>query len=215
MYKAFLIDLDGTLLNNLPFYINAYQKTLSFFGLSLSKKEIVEHCLGRKEIDACTYLGIPEKFEEYRKVYSENKRLLFQDIHLFPGAEDFLNRAKDKEVVLVLNSIARRWYVDMVLSKVPILKYFEATLSFDDVRDPKPSPDPVLKIEGLFKISPQDCLVIGDALGDIEMGKAAGSKTVLFFPKENQDIYGSEWAKELQSDFVVDSFEALETLVFS
>jgi len=171
--------------------------------------------LGRKEIDVCTYLGIPEKFEEYGRVYSENKRLLFQDISLFPGAEDFLTLAKGKGIVLVLNTIARRWYLDMVLSKVPVQNYFKTTISFDDVRDPKPSPDQVLKIEEMYKIQPQECLVIGDARSDIEMGKAAGSKTVLFFPTENQEIYGSEWAKELQPDFVVESFEELGKLVFS
>ncbi len=214
MYKAFLIDLDGTLIDSLPFYIKVYEKTLDAFGFSPTKEEIVRNCLGKKEMDVCNYLGISEKFEDYKKIYSENKRNLFHDISIFPGAEDFLKQASTNSVLLALNSIAHRWYVDMALTKTGLEHPFDTIISFEDAGNPKPSADPVFKVAEIFKIRPEECLVIGDGLGDIKMGKAAGAKTVLFFPKENQRIYGANWAKELKADFVVKSFEELSKLLF-
>jgi phosphoglycolate phosphatase-like HAD superfamily hydrolase len=43
--------------------------------------------------------------------------------------------------------------------------------------EPKPSPQPVLKIAEAFGLAPAELLVVGDYIFDVEAGRAAGART--------------------------------------
>ena len=52
--------------------------------------------------------------------------------------------------------------------------------------EPKPSPQPVLKIAELLGLTPAELLVVGDYLFDVQSGRAAGSPTA--FVKNHRGI---------------------------
>jgi len=65
-----------------------------------------------------------------------------------------------------------------VLGALDLLKYFDCVLGGDSLAEKKPSPAPILNVLSRFDMRPEEALIIGDSIYDIEAGRAAGVKTV-------------------------------------
>ncbi len=213
MITAVLFDFDGTLSNSLGTYIKVYRQTLSAFGFNLSDEEIVKRCFAKKEEEICDFLGISEKTDEFRKLYFESKHELLQENLLFPDALDLLKDLRRTDIKMGIVTFTRRWYIDKMVDQLDIRRFFDSILSFDDVINAKPDPEMVIKsCENLY-ISPLNTIVVGDSKGDIMMGRAAGVKTALYFPKENQKFYNLDSLKETKPDFIVSSLSELKSII--
>lgn len=139
MIKALLFDLDGMLVDTLPLYLQSYRKALKEQGFDLTDKEIINTCFGKTEQTICNNLGIPDKVEAFTKTYFSGVKNHFNLGKLFPGAEDILKIAKEKQIKLGIISFAYRWYVDEIIKRLDLKKYFDCIIGFNDVKNPKPS----------------------------------------------------------------------------
>lgn len=54
---------------------------------------------------------------------------------------------------------------------------FAAVVTDDDVRAPKPDPEGILAALREMRIAPADAVYVGDSLGDLRAGRAAGTRT--------------------------------------
>ena len=75
---------------------------------------------------------------------------------------------------------------------------FDAVVGSDDVTQPKPHPEPVLKAIGLLGADPSGTVFIGDSRHDIECGRIAGVRTaaVLWGPFDRahlEDLHPDYW----------------------
>lgn len=73
--------------------------------------------------------------------------------------------------------------------------------------EPKPSPDGIIKIAKQWRCECSDLLMVGDYLYDIESGKNAGAKTVLFVSTEETPPYA------FQADHVIRNMADLINLL--
>jgi phosphoglycolate phosphatase-like HAD superfamily hydrolase len=71
---------------------------------------------------------------------------------------------------------------------------------------PKPHPAGLLKLCEIWRVDPADVLFVGDFLHDINAGRAAGVRTVLFAPG-NLPHYAR------LADFCISSFAEAERLI--
>ena len=46
-YKAFLFDLNGTMINDMPYHIKAWHRILNEFGANLSIEKVKQECYGK------------------------------------------------------------------------------------------------------------------------------------------------------------------------
>ncbi len=212
MFKAVLFDFDGTLADTLGMYIKAYRRVLTHYGFNFADEEIVSKCFGKKEKDICEAAGIPDQAEEFRKMYYAFKHDLLVENKLFPDTLDVLKHFHRNGVKMGVATFASRWYIDKMVDQLDIRRFFEQILSFDDVKNPKPDPEMVTKLCETLGVRPEDSLVVGDSKGDILMGKAAGAKTALFFPKENELFYQLEELKKTEPDFTISNLKELKDL---
>jgi len=211
--KAMLFDLDGTLVDTLPLYIKSYSKALIDQGFYFSDKEIVERCFGKTEDDICTKLEIPEQTDIFRKTYFQGVQNHFVEGNLFPGVLDYLVYAKDMGMKLGVISFAYRWYVDRILEKLDIQKYFDIVIGFDDVKNPKPNPEAINIACEKLEIMPDEVLMIGDSKSDVMMGNAGGTKTALFHPDGHGIFYDINTLKESNPTFTISNFSELIKLI--
>lgn len=191
MINTVLFDFDGTLADSLPYYVVAYQKTLEDVGIAFSDKQVVDTCFGKTEEAVCEKLGLPLSGQQFRDSYFAHIRKVFVNVPLYEGAYDLLNDLKSREINIGLITFAHRWYMDWMLERLSLKNVFDVTISFNDVKRPKPEPEAVLNASELLGVAPEQCLVVGDAASDIKMGKTAGSKTALViteFPKKYYDV---------------------------
>jgi phosphoglycolate phosphatase-like HAD superfamily hydrolase len=70
----------------------------------------------------------------------------------------------------------------------------------------KPRPEPVLHIMDLWSMRPEEILVVGDFIHDLECGNAAGAYSCFFHNPDTKSY--SEFA-----DFSVKSYDELEKLL--
>ena len=208
-FKAIIFDLDGTIVNTLPFYIEAYDLTYKYFGFNLTRKQIINN-FPVKLIDQCQNLGISNRQEEFKRIYLENTYRIFTKIKLFDGFIETINFIKTKNIKTAIVSFAFRDYVDFIVNKFSLKNYFDLIISFNDVKKAKPDPEAVLVVGKKLKIIPSKIIIVGDAESDMLMGKTAGSKTCLFYPKENHEIYPFEKIKNISADFKVELLKEIK-----
>jgi HAD superfamily hydrolase (TIGR01509 family) len=99
-----------------------------------------------------------------------------------PGALQLLAAVHGAGIPAALVTSTHRRLTEIALDTMG-RKFFAATVCGDEVRRPKPAPDPYLQAAALIGKSPQDCVAIEDSPLGVASAEAAGC-AVLAVPSE-------------------------------
>lgn len=180
-YKAFLFDLNGTMINDMPYHIKAWYKILNDLGANISMERMKEECYGKNH--ELLERIFPGRFSEKEKdQMSLEKEKQYQHnfkphLQLLPGLREFLQHSYEAGIKMAIGSAAIMFNIDFVLDNLGIRNYFEALISADDVQNSKPDPETYLKCAKKLNIEPGNCLVFEDAPKGVESAFNAGMKT--------------------------------------
>lgn len=176
-----LFDLDGTLINSTNaivgcFYHSFKELNFNFPGNTEDIKneigyplEIMYENLGVKKDNVWEFVTSYKK--EYRKISLEQTSLLPNAIQSIKLAYSFAKLA-----IVTTKTTA---YTLPLLEHLDIMKYFETMIGRQEVINPKPHPEPVLKCLEIMQIKPsKDVYIIGDTKLDLIAGNEAGINTV-------------------------------------
>jgi HAD superfamily hydrolase (TIGR01509 family) len=94
-----------------------------------------------------------------------------------PGARSLLAELRAAGVPLALVSSSYRRLVDAVLGHLPA-GTFATSVAGDEVRRPKPSPEPYVTAAARLGVDPRDCVVLEDSPTGVAAGEAAGAVVV-------------------------------------
>lgn len=181
--KAFLFDLNGTMIDDMQYHITAWHEILNKLGANLSIERVKEECYGKnnellerifpgrfsaEEKDAMSYA----KEEAYQQTY---KPLL----KLIPGLGTFLATAHQQQIKMAIGSAAIMFNINFVLDNLSLHQYFPVIVSADDVEKSKPHPETYLKCAAALDVLPEECIVFEDALKGVESAANAGMKSVV------------------------------------
>jgi beta-phosphoglucomutase len=184
-YKAFLFDLNGTMIDDMSYHADAWQDLLNNdLKRNFSRGEVEEQMYG-KNSEVLTRLFGKRKFSPMRMdelSYEKEKR--YQDAYrphlaLINGLDAFLTKAKEQGIVMAIGSAAVSFNIDFVLDNLHIRDYFKAVVSADDVNVSKPDPETFLKAAHLLQVEPAECIVFEDAPKGVEAAQNAGMKSVV------------------------------------
>ncbi|MDB5013056.1 MAG: HAD-superfamily hydrolase [Daejeonella sp.] len=183
--KAFLFDLNGTMIDDMEFHAKAWYRILNNdLGAELSYDEVKSHMYGKNSEllvrifgkdhftdEEITGLSI-EKEKGYQKEY-------FPHLRLIAGLDSFLEKAKNHQISMAIGSAAIPFNIDFVVDNLNIRHYLGAIVSADDVKDSKPDPETFLKAAELLGVDPSNCIVFEDAPKGVESAQNAGMKCVV------------------------------------
>ena len=181
--KAFLFDLNGTMVDDMQYHIQAWHKILNDLGADISLARMKEECYGKNE--ELLERIFPGRFTEAEiKQMSFDKESQYQQhfkpfLKLLPGLDDFLKKAFDHQIPMAIGSAAIMFNIDFVLDNCQIRSYFQALISAESVKESKPDPETFLTCQQLLKVKPQDCIVFEDSVKGVESAKHAGMNTVV------------------------------------
>jgi HAD superfamily hydrolase (TIGR01549 family) len=177
MLKAIVFDYNGVLLNDLEYQIESYWQAGLDRGFDLSR-DTVKHYISfppvqKKdlyfgEISEADWKSIFDLKEKYYYELIDTKDILFPDVE-----QILASLARQFKLALVSNTI--RSLFERTFPR-HLADLFQVTLFVDEVKEPKPSPQPLLSIFQTLDVSKDECCYVGDSVEDIRMAKAAGVK---------------------------------------
>ena len=195
-YKAFLFDLNGTIIDDMDYHIAAWYKIFNELGADKSMEETKLECYGKNhEVIERVF---PGRFSEAEKdKMSIEKEKKYQEafrphLKLIQGLDNFFAKAHQRQIRMGIGSAAIMFNIDFVLDGLQIRKYFDAIVSADDVIKSKPDPETFLRCAQLLNVEPGDCLVFEDSPKGTESALQAGMKcvalTTMHRPEEFDDV---------------------------
>jgi HAD superfamily hydrolase (TIGR01549 family) len=187
--KGLIFDMDGTL--TVP--LIDFKKMRQELNIPEKGGDLAEIINSWPEPRRGQAWKIIEKFEIYA---IENNRLQ-------AGVEDALKRFAQANIHLAIITRNTTRSTKALLAKLSVKFDPVLTREFPHI---KPAPEPVLHILDAWQIKPDECMMIGDYIHDIESANAAGAFSCYF---KNPNM--KHWE---EADFTVSSYQELENLVF-
>lgn len=180
MIKAVLFDFDGVVVNSMPQHLVAWKYAFKKYGFDFEdfdflKREgrgveaLVTDLVREKGIDTGL---VPQLMKHKIEYYDRHLNLEFYD-----GFLDTLEMLKSKQIRMAIVTGGSRNRVEYVIQK-HLDGYFELTVTADDVKETKPSPEPYIKAAALLGLDKNKCLILENAPLGIEAARKAGITVV-------------------------------------
>ncbi len=186
--RAVLFDMDGTVTK--PYIDFAAIRTAIGVPASMA---ILEHL---DTLDDAARMRARAVLTEYESDAAHNSELN-------EGAREVLDHLRVRGLPTGIITRNNPNSVRIVCDKHGLR--FDVVITPEDA-PPKPSPEPVRLAARRLGLAPEEALVVGDYLFDIQSGAAAGSRTVLL-------TNGRELAFACEADFVIECLTELIDLV--
>ena len=178
--KVILFDLDGTLIDSTDAILHCFFKSFKESRYKLPNKEEIKSLIGYPLDVMYHKLGIDEKeiwdfVDRYKQCY---RKISTSMTTLLPSAIESLELAsKYARLGIVTTKTAR--YSKILLEYMNVMKYFEVLIGREDVTNPKPHHEPIIKALN-FMNTPyhKDIYMIGDTILDLQSAKNANIKGI-------------------------------------
>ncbi len=181
-YQAFIFDLNGTIIHDMPYHVKVWKDIVNELGANLTLEETQAQCYGKNQ-DLLERV-FPGRFnnEEKDKIGFEKENRYQSwyknDMKLIAGLDSFLAKAQAANIPMAIGSAAIMFNINFILDGTQTHQYFKSIVSADDVVNSKPDPETFLKNAQTLGIAPENCLVFEDAPKGIEAAQRAGMPAV-------------------------------------
>lgn len=188
-FAAVLFDCDGVLVDSETITNRVLRDMLEERGWSMTLEECMAFFVGktvreeRVEIERRT--GQPFSEEWMQRFYAQRNADLAAQLQIVPGAAEAVRAAHAEcQGRIACASGADRFKVEMQLSKVGLMPYFEGRIfSGHEMPRSKPAPDVYLAAAQHVQTPPAQCLVIEDTVPGVTAGVAAGAEVWALCPQ--------------------------------
>ena len=177
--KGFIFDLDGTLLDSEPLYLQADIMLLKEYGITFTK-EMKEKYIGG---------GNLEEMKDFKNIYSDvihdtieelvNKKnkiyldIISQGIPIYEKMFNMLKYVKSLGFKTALASGTSQNVLESIISNLNLESYFDTFLSTELVKASKPNPLVFLESLKRLGINNNECVVFEDSCHGVIAAKRA------------------------------------------
>jgi beta-phosphoglucomutase len=209
--KAFLFDMDGTLVNTEPVGPQVFAELFKKYGVIVTQDESeLFNRVWRREstdINENDYLSslvdkykITKSHDDFiQEFYIDYKKEIIKAGEL-PGTSGFLRKATEIGIKLALVTSSKRDQAEAILRFHKWDDLFTEIVSEEDITNFKPDPEPYLLALNKLDVKSEDSIVFEDAGNGVRSGKSARIFVVGLRA-------GNELKQDLKkADIVVESF---------
>ena len=145
---AFIFDMDGTLVDNMPYHYQSWLDVFAQMGVPMTLERL--HQNDRGTVDQILRALLSEEISDAQVVkIAERKEAIYREIyrpHMTPvdGLQRFLNQARRLGIPMALATNARSGNVDYILDGLDLRACFPVVVGDEDVHKGKPDPEGLL-----------------------------------------------------------------------
>ena len=186
--KAFIFDLDGTLIDTEKLYRKYWPMALADYGYELSdERALMLRSLGRPFAPIRFKEWYGEDFDynlvrQRRKEYVEGHIAKF-GVELRPGVKEILEYLRDKKITVAIATATDLERTVKYLEMTGIREFFTDIICATMVEHGKPAPDIYQYACRTLNMNPADCFAVEDAPNGVKSAFDAGLK-VIFIPDQ-------------------------------
>ncbi|HSK72055.1 MAG TPA: HAD family phosphatase [Pyrinomonadaceae bacterium] len=180
--RAFIFDMDGTLVDNMRFHDEALQKMLFENGIEIDVRPLLVKIAGKTNREIIPGF-FPDANEERLLELGLRKESLYRELFLperkpIAGVVKFLTEAEQIGVKMAIATAAPIANMEFILDGLNLRRFFQAVTTADDITNGKPNPEIFLKSAEKLGVEPKNCLVFEDAIGGFQAAHRAGMKSI-------------------------------------
>lgn len=183
--KAVFWDMDGTLVDSEPLHEQALVSALHSVGIA-APADLHDRVVGQAAVPVYEMMrdefGLSLPFHAWIRRKYEHYLPHAGGLLARPGAIEIFRAVAARDIPQAIVSNSDRLVVDANLRAVGLAEPGLKSISRNDVRDGKPSPEAYLRAAWLFDVDPTACFVMEDSPTGAQAGLAAGMTTV-FWPQ--------------------------------
>jgi len=182
MIKGIIFDMDGTIVDSLPYHYEAWKIFFKENKVQNFSEKLNEYKGGGTLDLMRTVYGNQYSKKELKKM-SEDKEKIFRKIYKgeikqILGFTKFLKELKSKNIMIGLASNAIRKNVTMIINELEIYDHFDSIICGDEVINGKPNPEMFNETIDRFNINKDECLIFEDSLEGVLAAKNSGIKVI-------------------------------------
>lgn len=198
MIRAILFDVDGVLLDSFEVNFRFFTDLFAYTGHPPFDKQWFKknaHLTMEQVIAEHTKENHKRVKEIWEIAAARDKITYHYELLRMPvGAKEIVQKiAKKYKLGVVTSRLKKSVWTTPALKDIELL--FETTIAFEDSKNHKPHPEPLLIAASNIKTLPKEIIYVGDMPSDMEAARAAGMRGILFsnfskFEDELEEITG-------------------------
>jgi len=176
-YKAVIYDCDGVILDSIESNYIFYNRIMAGLG----RPEINRLCNeSERVLHTFSYLDVIEHFfgkdPQKEQAIAIGKTIRYKELMPYmrreEGLVETLTALKGKVELAICTNRASS--MEMIIEDFGLEGFFGCVMTAGKVANPKPHPEPLLKVLEHYGIGPQEALFVGDSVVDMQAAAAAG-----------------------------------------
>lgn len=187
MFRAALIDLDGTLLDTAPDIVASGNAMLDELGRQALPDETISSFIGKgiqDLVERCLQAtgGVPEQGvrDKALAIFDRHYEALNGTVSReYPGVRNGLEAMQAAGLGLACVTNKRGQFTLPLLAATGLSGFFSAIVTGDAVKNKKPHPEPFLEACRMLGVAPAQAVVVGDSANDALAARAAGCTFLL------------------------------------
>lgn len=183
--RAVIADFDLTIADTASDLIESKLYAMRQLGQPEPDRDLVKALLGmniRDSFYVFSDLANEVMVDEAVDLYHRQalRLALERPRRFFNGVSEAFAEFRRRGIMIGLTGNRRAKDMNLIIESWGLGDIVESAVTFDTVRRGKPAPDMALEVLSELGVDPEEAIVVGDALHDIEMGHNAGCATIAF-----------------------------------
>jgi phosphoglycolate phosphatase len=208
-YKLLVFDWDGTLMDSEARIVSCLAMSLKDLGRPVPPREALLNVIGLGLPEVAHALlphgdvdGVRQFIDRYRYHFLSDH---YEPANLFPGALDTLRHLDSRGFLLAVATGKARRGLDEIIDRTGCQGIFAVTRCADETAS-KPHPRMLMEVMDVAGVGPEDTLMIGDTVFDMQLARNAGAPALGV-------SYGVQPAERLLAEGALDCIDEISAIV--
>lgn len=204
-----LFDLDGTLIDSTEAILESFSHSFSVHNYPKQDEESIKSLIGYPLDVMYENLGVEKnKIDDFIATYKEHYReISTQKTTLLKNAKEAVELASSFATLGIVTT-KTAMYSKVLMEHFELMRHFEVLIGREDVKNPKPHAEPILKALEKLDTKNREIWMLGDTKLDLLSAKEANINSLAVL--SGYDTL--ETLKKFTNNIFADAYEAVKFL---